>query len=49
MLVVPYGDVICIQTHTNRPLELKYNKWTNNYYRNKEFLINALNFHLDEK
>ncbi|CAM4238170.1 gliding motility-associated ABC transporter substrate-binding protein GldG [Zobellia roscoffensis] len=49
MLVVSDGDIIRNQIRNNRPLELGYDKWTNNYYGNKEFLINALNFLLDEK
>ncbi|WP_276166341.1 gliding motility-associated ABC transporter substrate-binding protein GldG [Zobellia alginiliquefaciens] len=49
ILVVSDGDIIRNQIRNNRPLELGYDKWTNNYYGNKEFLINALNFLLDEK
>ncbi|MBT9189094.1 gliding motility-associated ABC transporter substrate-binding protein GldG [Zobellia russellii] len=49
MLVVSDGDIIRNQIRNNRPLELGYDKWTNNYYGNKEFLINALNYLLDEK
>ncbi|MDO6518215.1 gliding motility-associated ABC transporter substrate-binding protein GldG [Zobellia uliginosa] len=49
MLVISDGDIIRNQVRNNRPLELGYDKWTNNYYGNKEFLINALNYLLDEK
>ena len=29
------------------PLELGYDKWTNNFYGNKECLINSINYLLD--
>ena len=48
MLVVSDGDVIKNQVSKGRPLELGYDKWTNNYYGNKEFLINGLNYLLDD-
>ncbi len=48
MLVVSDGDVIKNQVRKGRPLELGYDKWTNNYYGNKEFLINGLNYLLDD-
>lgn len=48
MLVVADGDVIRNQLRNGRPLELGYDQWTNNYYGNKEFLVNAINFLLDD-
>lgn len=48
MLVVSDGDLIKNQVHNGRPLELGYDKWTNNYYGNKEFLINAVNYLSDD-
>ena len=48
MLVISDGDIIKNQVRNGRPLELGYDKWTNNYYGNKEFLINAVNYLLDE-
>ncbi|WP_273566626.1 gliding motility-associated ABC transporter substrate-binding protein GldG [Maribacter halichondriae] len=48
MLVVADGDIIKNQLRNGRPLELGYDKWTNNYYGNKEFLINAFNYMLDD-
>lgn len=48
MLVVSDGDIIKNQVRNGRPLELGYDKWTNNFYGNKEFLINAVNYLLDE-
>ncbi|MCJ7466314.1 MAG: gliding motility-associated ABC transporter substrate-binding protein GldG [Maribacter sp.] len=48
MLVVADGDIIKNQIRNNRPLELGYDKWTNNFYGNKEFLLNAINYLLDD-
>jgi gliding-associated putative ABC transporter substrate-binding component GldG len=47
MLVIADGDVIKNQLRNGRPLELGYDKWTNNFYGNKEFLVNAFNYLLD--
>ncbi|MGB5315944.1 MAG: gliding motility-associated ABC transporter substrate-binding protein GldG [Robiginitalea sp.] len=38
------GDLIANQVRNGRPLELGYDKWTNNFYGNKDFLINAMNY-----
>ena len=48
MLVVADGDVIRNQLRNGRPLELGYDKWTNNFYGNKEFLLNSINYMLDD-
>ncbi len=48
MLVISDGDVIKNQLRNGRPLELGYDKWTNNFYGNKEFLVNAFNYLLDD-
>ncbi|HMB63579.1 MAG TPA: gliding motility-associated ABC transporter substrate-binding protein GldG [Eudoraea sp.] len=48
MIVVADGDVIRNQLRNGRPLELGYDKWTNNFYGNKEFLINCINYLLDD-
>ena len=48
MIVVSDGDLIKNQLRNGRPLELGYDKWTNNFYGNKEFLINSVNFLLDD-
>ena len=48
MLVISDGDIIKNQVRNGRSLELGYDKWTNNHYGNKEFLINAVNYLLDE-
>ncbi len=38
------GDLIANQVSKGRPLELGYDKWTNNFYGNKDFLINSMNY-----
>ena len=48
MLVIADGDVIKNQLKNGRPLELGYDKWTNNFYGNKEFLVNSINYLLDD-
>ncbi|WP_425236786.1 gliding motility-associated ABC transporter substrate-binding protein GldG [Ulvibacterium sp.] len=48
MLVIADGDVIKNQLQNGRPLELGYDKWTNNFYGNKEFLVNAFNYLLED-
>lgn len=47
MIVISDGDVIKNQLRNGRPLELGYDKWTNNFYGNKEFLVNCTNYLLD--
>ena len=48
MILISDGDLIANQVQQGRPLELGYDKWTNNFYGNKEFLINAVNYLLDD-
>lgn len=48
MLVISDGDVIKNQLERGRPLELGFDKWTNSFYGNKEFLLNAVNYMLDD-
>jgi gliding-associated putative ABC transporter substrate-binding component GldG len=49
MIVVSDGDLIRNQLDKNyQPLELGYDKWTNKFYGNKEFLLNCVNYLLDE-
>ncbi|RIV30561.1 gliding motility-associated ABC transporter substrate-binding protein GldG [Flagellimonas lutimaris] len=47
MIVISDGDVIKNQLRNGRPLELGYDKWTNSFYGNKEFLVNSTNYLLD--
>ena len=49
MVVISDGDVIKNQLDKNGiPLELGYDKWTNNMYANKEFMMNCVNYLLDD-
>ncbi|WP_420399363.1 gliding motility-associated ABC transporter substrate-binding protein GldG [Flagellimonas sp.] len=48
MIVISDGDVIKNQLRNGVPLELGYDKWTNSSYGNKEFLVNCINFLLDD-
>lgn len=49
MIVISDGDVVKNQVDKNfQPLELGFDKWTNNLYANKEFLMNCVNYLLDD-
>ncbi|MEY2693043.1 MAG: hypothetical protein RIT03_1434 [Bacteroidota bacterium] len=49
MIVVSDGDVIRNQLDKEyQPLELGYDKWTNKLYGNKEFMLNCVNYLLDD-
>jgi len=48
MLVVADGDVIKNELQRGEPLELGFERYTGNTYGNKEFLMNAVNYMLDD-
>ena len=49
MIVITDGDMIRNQLDKNyQPLELGYDKWTNKLYGNKEFMMNCVNYLLDD-
>ncbi len=48
MIVIADGDIIKNQLQKGRPLELGYDKWTSNFYGNKEFLVNCVNYLMDD-
>jgi len=48
MVVISDGDVIKNQMQGNRPIELGFDKWTNTRYGNKDFLLNTVNYLLDD-
>ena len=48
MVVISDGSIIVNQFQNNRPLELGFDKWTNTFYGNKEFLLNTVNYLLDD-
>ncbi len=48
LIVISDGDLIKNDLRNGQPLELGYDKWTNNFYGNKEFLLNCVNYLLDD-
>ncbi|MFM1878925.1 MAG: hypothetical protein RLZZ241_1791 [Bacteroidota bacterium] len=48
MLFVADGDVVANQLSKGNALELGYDQWTNSFFGNKEFLVNAMNYLLDD-
>lgn len=48
MVVIADGDIIANELSKGKPLELGLNKWTNQRYGNKEFLLNTINYLLDD-
>ena len=48
MIVIADGDVIKNEIRRSGPLELGFDAWTGRMYGNKEFLLNAINYLLDD-
>ncbi len=48
MIVIADGDVIKNDVLKNRPQELGFDRWTGKTFGNKEFLLNAVNYLLDD-
>jgi ABC-2 type transport system permease protein len=48
MIVVADGDIIKNDVFRNAPQELGFDRWTGQTYGNKEFLMNAVNYLLDD-
>jgi ABC-2 type transport system permease protein len=48
MIVIADGDVIKNDVIGNVPQELGFDRWTGQLYGNKEFLLNAVNYLLDD-
>ena len=48
MIVISDGDVIKNQLDKGAPLELGFDKYTNQLYGNKDFLLNCVNYLLDD-
>lgn len=48
MVVISDGSIIQNQFQGNRPLELGFDKMTQSFYGNKEFLLNTVNYLLDD-
>ena len=49
LIVIGDGDLIANDVAQGKPLPLGYDKWTNEQYGNKNFLINCVNYLLDDK
>ena len=47
MIVISDGDVIKNQLDKGAPIELGYDKYTGQYFGNKEFILNSVNYLLD--
>ena len=43
-IVISDGKFGKNQIEKGKPIELGYDKWTNNFYSNKEFLINSIHY-----
>lgn len=48
MIIISDGDIIANQIHKGEPMPLGQDKWTNSLYGNKAFLLNAVNYLLDD-
>ncbi|MCF4102752.1 gliding motility-associated ABC transporter substrate-binding protein GldG [Gillisia sp. M10.2A] len=48
MIVISDGDIIKNQVSRGEPQELGFDRYTGNTYGNKEFLLNAVNYLLDD-
>lgn len=48
MIVVADGDIVKNDVGRNGPMELGFDRWTGQTYGNKEFLLNAVNYLLDD-
>lgn len=48
MIVIADGDIIKNDLIRNAPQELGFDRWTGQTYGNKEFLLNAVNYLLDD-
>ncbi|MGG8496928.1 gliding motility-associated ABC transporter substrate-binding protein GldG [Tenacibaculum sp. TC6] len=48
MIVVADGDLAKNQILKGKPYDLSKDKWTGDYYGNKEFLVNAIDYLLDD-
>lgn len=48
LVLIADGDVAKNQIHKGAPLELGVDKWTQEFYGNKEFLLNTIEYLIDE-
>jgi len=48
-ILISDGQFAENQVENNKPLELGYDKWTNNFYSNKKFLMNSVHYLIGSK
>ena len=48
MIVISDGDIIANQIQNGEPTQLGRDKWTGQYFGNKDFLLNAVDYLLDD-
>lgn len=48
MIVISDGDIVANEISNGQPLELGVDRWSNLRFGNKEFLLNAVNYLLDD-
>ncbi|MEI6865118.1 gliding motility-associated ABC transporter substrate-binding protein GldG [Flavicella sp.] len=48
MIIISDGDIGKNQVHKGKPLDLGHDKWTQEYFGNKEFLLNSIEYLLDD-
>ncbi len=48
MIIISDGDIVANQLSQGKPLELGTDKWSNQHYGNKDFLLNSVNYLLDD-
>ena len=44
MVIISDGNIAENQTNKGIPLSLGYDKWTNNYYSNRTWIVNVIHF-----
>jgi gliding-associated putative ABC transporter substrate-binding component GldG len=48
MIIISDGDIIANQIHEGKPTSLNVDKWTGQYFGNKDFLMNSVDYLLDD-
>ncbi len=48
MLVISDGDLVANQIQDGKPTRMDYDKWTGQHFGNKDFIINAVDYLLDD-
>ena len=48
MLVISDGDLVANQMQNGKPTRMDYDKWTGQHFGNKDFILNAVDYLLDD-